>query len=75
MKKITLLFLMAITTVTVIGQKDSTLKKKDYKKDVLLETSMGDMVVRLSDSTPLHRDNFLKLVKMGYYDGILFHRV
>jgi cyclophilin family peptidyl-prolyl cis-trans isomerase len=42
---------------------------------VLLETSMGDMVVRLSDSTPLHRDNFLKLVKMGYYDGILFHRV
>ncbi|HND95323.1 MAG TPA: peptidylprolyl isomerase, partial [Chitinophagaceae bacterium] len=75
MKKITLLFLMAITTVTVIGQKDSTLKKKDYKKDGLLETSMGDMVVRLSDSTPLHRDNFLKLVKMGYYDGILFHRV
>ena len=75
MKKITLLFLMAITTVTVIGQKDSTLKKKDYKRDVLLETSMGDMVVRLSDSTPLHRDNFLKLVKMGYYDGILFHRV
>ncbi len=75
MKKITLLFLMAITTVTVIGQKDSILKKKDYKKDVLLETSMGDMVVRLSDSTPLHRDNFLKLVKMGYYDGILFHRV
>ena len=75
MKKITLLFLMAITTVTVIGQKDSTLKKKDFKKDVLLETSMGDMVVRLSDSTPLHRDNFLKLVKMGYYDGILFHRV
>ncbi len=33
------------------------------------------MVVRLYDSTPLHRDNFLKLVKTGYYDSVLFHRV
>ena len=41
----------------------------------MLQTSMGDMVVRLSDSTPLHRDNFLKLVKVHYYDGVLFHRV
>lgn len=32
-------------------------------------------MVRLSDSTPLHRDNFLKLVKTGYFDSILFHRV
>ena len=36
---------------------------------------MGDIVIRLSDSTPLHRDNFLKLVKVGYYDSVLFHRV
>ncbi len=36
---------------------------------------MGNIWVSLSDSTPLHRDNFLKLVKMHYYDGILFHRV
>ena len=36
---------------------------------------MGDMTVRLSDSTPLHRDNFLKLVKVHYYDSLLFHRV
>ncbi|HUM65708.1 MAG TPA: peptidylprolyl isomerase [Chitinophagaceae bacterium] len=41
----------------------------------MIQTSMGEMVVRLSDSTPLHRDNFLKLVKQKYYDGILFHRV
>lgn len=57
------------------AQKDSTIKKKDRKKDVLLQTSMGDMVIRLSDSTPLHRDNFLKLAKVGFYDSILFHRV
>jgi peptidyl-prolyl cis-trans isomerase B (cyclophilin B) len=36
---------------------------------------MGDIFVRLSDSTPLHRDNFLKLVKKGFYDSVLFHRV
>jgi peptidyl-prolyl cis-trans isomerase B (cyclophilin B) len=51
------------------------LRKNDLKKDVKIETSMGTMIVRLSDSTPLHRDNFLKLVKQHYYDSILFHRV
>ena len=40
-----------------------------------MQTTMGDIVIRLSDSTPLHRDNFLKLVKVGYYDSVLFHRV
>jgi cyclophilin family peptidyl-prolyl cis-trans isomerase len=42
---------------------------------VLIQTSLGDIVVRLSDSTPLHRDNFLKLVKVGFYNSVLFHRV
>jgi peptidyl-prolyl cis-trans isomerase B (cyclophilin B) len=42
---------------------------------VLIKTSLGDITVRLYDETPLHRDNFLKLAKEGYYDGTLFHRV
>ena len=42
---------------------------------VLIKTSLGDIVVRLYDETPLHRDNFLKLAREGYYDGTLFHRV
>lgn len=42
---------------------------------VKISTSMGDIVVALYDDTPLHRDNFVKLVKSGYYDGTLFHRV
>lgn len=75
MKKVSLILLLSLLTFLVKAQKDSTLKKKDYKKDVLLQTSMGNIVIRLSDSTPLHRDNFLKLVKVGYYDSILFHRV
>jgi len=59
----------------VFAQKGSDVTKKDRKKDVLLQTNYGDIVVRLSDSTPLHRDNFLKLVKTHYYDSVLFHRV
>lgn len=42
---------------------------------VLIQTSMGDMTVRLYDSTPLHRDNFIKLVRTHFYDSLLFHRV
>ncbi len=52
-----------------------SLRKSDYAKDVLMETNYGPMRIRLSDATPLHRDNFLKLVKNRYYNGILFHRV
>ena len=42
---------------------------------VELKTTMGDIVVELYNDTPLHRDNFLKLVGEGFYDGVLFHRV
>lgn len=75
MKSIFLLLLTCSLALQTVAQKDTTVTKRDRKKDVLLETSMGNIWVHLSDSTPLHRDNFLKLVKMRYYDGILFHRV
>lgn len=42
---------------------------------VKIQTTLGDIVVRLYDETPLHRDNFVKLAREGYYDGTLFHRV
>lgn len=47
------------------------------KEDVIVDisTSMGDIKVRLFGDTPRHRDNFIKLAKEGYYDGVLFHRV
>lgn len=41
---------------------------------VRIETSCGIIRVALSDDTPLHRDNFLKLASSGFYDGTLFHR-
>lgn len=42
---------------------------------IKITTDSGIIVVLLSDSTPLHRDNFVKLVKQGFYDSLLFHRV
>lgn len=75
MKKIFVLLLSLLLLQDSEAQKEIKIKKKDRKKDILMQTSMGDMLIRLSDSTPLHRDNFIKLVKQGYYDSILFHRV
>ena len=49
-------------------------KKKEKRHVVRIETNMGNIRVALSDDTPLHRDNFLKLARKGFYDGTLFHR-
>jgi peptidyl-prolyl cis-trans isomerase B (cyclophilin B) len=76
MKKLIAFVLSSLILITAFAQKkDSAVTKRDRKKDVLMRTTMGDMVIRLSDSTPLHRDNFLKLVKVHFYDSLLFHRV
>lgn len=45
------------------------------RHEVLLETTMGNIRIALYNETPKHRDNFIKLVKEGFYDGLLFHRV
>lgn len=56
-------------TEEAVGEK----KPEVYK--VKIYTDHGDMVVKLYNKTPLHRDNFVKLVKQGYYDSLIFHRV
>ena len=56
----------------------STTNNKEMESttpQVRISTNHGDIVVRLYDETPEHRDNFLKLAREGYYDGTLFHRV
>ena len=50
-------------------------KMESTTPKVRISTNYGDIVVRLYDETPEHRDNFLKLAREGYYDGTLFHRV
>ena len=63
---------MSLKSVIFAGILKYTIK--DMAK-VLIQTTEGDIIVRLYDQTPQHRDNFLKLAAEGYYDGTLFHRV
>lgn len=64
-----------ILFVSCNPQLSNGLRKKDLRRDVQVITTRGTFVIRLSDSTPLHRDNFLLLAKTGYYDRLMFHRV
>ena len=62
---------ICLLTCTLLFTKCSA---NDPTKIVII-TDYGDIVLQLYDQTPKHRDNFIKLVKSGYYDGVLFHRV
>lgn len=63
-----------IKTAKNVG-KVKTVKAED-RPEVLIETTMGNIWVALYNETPLHRDNFLKLIReYHYYDSLLFHRV
>jgi len=42
---------------------------------ISMKTTLGDIKIKLYDNTPIHRDNFIKLVQTGFFDGISFHRV
>jgi peptidyl-prolyl cis-trans isomerase B (cyclophilin B) len=70
-----LIVLTLLVSHISLAQQDVKLKKRDRKRDVEMVTTHGTIILRLSDSTPLHRDNFLRLVKRHYYDSVLFHRV
>ncbi len=75
MKKI--LFLTFVFILFSVGnaQVELDITKSDLSKDVCLTTDMGEIIFRLSDETPKHRNNFIKLVNKGFYDGLAFHRV
>src|ERR1700686_3061619 len=59
MKKLIVLSVLSFLAINSFAQKHSTVRKKDRKRDVLLQTNYGDILIRLSDSTPLHRENFM----------------
>ncbi|WP_432712626.1 peptidylprolyl isomerase [Pedobacter sp.] len=49
--------------------------KKPQFQYVRISTNQGTALIKLYNETPLHRDNFIKLAKKGFYNGTLFHRV
>jgi len=67
--------------ISCASKKDSSandLSELEIQKSeelIKLTTVYGDMAIRLYDETPLHKANFIKIVKEGYYDSLLFHRV
>ena len=91
MKKIVfsvMLAVLAAASCAMTGQKAGSESSDNKKQDsimttsitdgctrVLINTSLGNIEIALYNNTPKHRDNFLKLVRDGYYNGVLFHRV
>ena len=73
MKQI-LLFLLLLLTTPTFAQSSST---ASLNQDIEIEfkTTIGDFRVRLFSDTPIHSQHFAQLVREGYYDGLLFHRV
>ena len=69
--------LLIILACSAVACKSGQKKDGNMEKETLLkiETSMGDIKVKLYNETPKHRDNFIKLAKDGTYNGTLFHRV
>ncbi|WP_455075222.1 peptidylprolyl isomerase [Prevotella fusca] len=71
MKKILYSLFLALIVANVQAQTQID----TLRHEVLLETDSGNIRIQLYNETPLHRDNFLRLVRSGAYDGVLFHRV
>ncbi|HLN54313.1 MAG TPA: peptidylprolyl isomerase [Lentimicrobium sp.] len=71
MKKITLLAIVSLMFATAFSQTAT----KPKQTTILIETDYGNMTAVLYNDTPQHRDNFLKLIKQGWYNGSIFHRV
>lgn len=59
----------------VIKKYSKIINRKDGLYHVLIMTDQGNMVVKLFNETPLHRDNFVAKIRAGFYDSLLFHRV
>lgn len=76
MKKISFLSFFLFAALSV-GSQNIDLQKENSNMStfVELQTSYGKIVLLLYDDTPLHHDNFIKLVNDKVYDGLLFHRV
>lgn len=72
----TLISLLLLTGIPVSeAQQAKSQNQKEKQVMLTIETTKGTLKVKLYNETPLHRDNFVKLAKEGYFDGLLFHRV
>ncbi len=75
MKNAFLLFVTLLLAVNCGAQKNKPTPQTNKGTMILIESSVGNMKIKLYNETPLHRDNFIKLAETGFYNGILFHRI
>lgn len=76
--KIVLKLMLCCFLITTLGcdkEIEEGVMKSDLTKDLEMVTDLGTIILRLSDDTPIHRNNFIKLVNNKYYDSIAFHRI
>jgi peptidylprolyl isomerase len=66
------IFIIAIILILVLG---AIITSKDKMTRVKLETTQGEIILNLYSDMPITSGNFEKLVKEGFYDGVIFHRV
>lgn len=66
---------LSLLTLILLIITNSNMNSQEKEIEVLINTSLGTIKIKLYNSTPLHRDNFLKLVDDGTYTDLLFHRV
>ena len=67
MRKIFALLMIIMTSTMIFAQ--------DKRRVVMMQTTAGNIRIELYNETPLHRDNFVRLVNEHFYDSLLFHRV
>lgn len=75
MKKGFLFGIFAALSMSLMATEQPKVEEEKQETMVIISTDFGDMKIKLYDETPQHRDNFIKLAKEGFYDGLLFHRV
>lgn len=74
-KKNVKIFITLIVLILIIGGIFYFMDNQKENKKVLLETNKGDIVIELYNDMPITAGNFEKLVKEGFYDGVIFHRI
>ena len=71
-KKILIGVILIIIAIVIAGY---FIMEKSKAKQVVLETNLGNIVIELAPDMPITAGNFEKLVKTGFYNGVIFHRV
>lgn len=69
-----LLLLLLLLPAAIAGAQGKG-QNTEPRAEVTMQTTHGKIILQLYNETPLHRDNFLRQVRRGYYDGLLFHRI